>query len=55
MVYVAIVTQLTRNSQFITLIFLIFSVCEGVLGLTILGAIARTFGGDYLNSFSLRG
>jgi len=36
---------------FITLIYLIFSVCEGALGLTILVVISRRFGGDYLSRF----
>nr|YP_010175311.1 NADH dehydrogenase subunit 4L [Friesea gretae]QSL98429.1 NADH dehydrogenase subunit 4L [Friesea gretae] len=39
--------------SFIAVVFLVFSVCEGALGLTILVGFSRAFGGDYLNAFSL--
>nr|ATD53072.1 NADH dehydrogenase subunit 4L [Paphnutius ruficeps] len=35
------------------MIFLSFSVCEGVLGLSVLVSLIRSHGNDYLNSFSL--
>ena len=35
------------------IVYLIFRVCEGALGLTILVAMARRFGGDYLRRFRL--
>nr|UPL65321.1 NADH dehydrogenase subunit 4L [Opistholeptus burmanus] len=35
------------------IIFLIFSVCEGALGLGILVNMIRSHGNDYLSSFSL--
>lgn len=33
--------------------FLVFSVCEGVLGLSILVLIIRTYGNDYFQRFNL--
>jgi len=38
---------------YFTIIFLTFSVCEGVLGLSILISIIRTHGNDYFNNFSI--
>nr|YP_003856691.1 NADH dehydrogenase subunit 4L [Mekongiana xiangchengensis]ADK77632.1 NADH dehydrogenase subunit 4L [Mekongiana xiangchengensis] len=35
------------------LIFLVFSVCEGALGLSILVSMVRSYGNDFFNSFSL--
>nr|ATF28561.1 NADH dehydrogenase subunit 4L [Aphrophora alni] len=35
------------------MVFLCFSVCEGVLGLSILICLIRSHGNDYLNSFSM--
>nr|YP_009730015.1 NADH dehydrogenase subunit 4L [Tagasta indica]YP_010892336.1 NADH dehydrogenase subunit 4L [Tagasta tonkinensis]QHX99920.1 NADH dehydrogenase subunit 4L [Tagasta indica]WJO90069.1 NADH dehydrogenase subunit 4L [Tagasta tonkinensis] len=35
------------------LIFLVFSVCEGSLGLSILVSMIRSYGNDFFNSFSL--
>nr|AWN56295.1 NADH dehydrogenase subunit 4L [Mahanarva spectabilis] len=39
--------------RYFGLIFLSFSVCEGVLGLSILVSLIRSHGNDYLKSFSL--
>nr|QOL00708.1 NADH dehydrogenase subunit 4L [Omocestus haemorrhoidalis] len=36
---------------FFPVIFLVFSVCEGVLGLSILVSMIRSHGNDFLNSF----
>nr|YP_009532945.1 NADH dehydrogenase subunit 4L [Euclimacia badia]AYG51280.1 NADH dehydrogenase subunit 4L [Euclimacia badia] len=33
--------------------FLIFSVCEGVLGLSVLVSLIRTHGNDYFQSFNI--
>nr|YP_009469534.1 NADH dehydrogenase subunit 4L [Tenebrio obscurus]AVE14893.1 NADH dehydrogenase subunit 4L [Tenebrio obscurus] len=41
------------NDYFFSMIFLTFSVCEGVLGLSILVSLIRTHGNDYFQSFSL--
>lgn len=37
----------------IRVIFLVFRVCEGALGLSILVSIIRTHGNDYFQSFSI--
>nr|ALO76871.1 NADH deshydrogenase subunit 4L [Ischnomera caerulea] len=46
-------TSSLGNEQFFVMIFLTFSVCEGVLGLSILISLIRTHGNDYFQSFSL--
>lgn len=38
---------------FFPVIFLVFSVCEGALGLSILVSIIRSHGNDFFNSFGL--
>nr|AYM85073.1 NADH dehydrogenase subunit 4L [Spathosternum nigrotaeniatum] len=38
---------------FFPIIFLVFSVCEGALGLSILVSMIRSHGNDFFNSFSL--
>nr|YP_010620354.1 NADH dehydrogenase subunit 4L [Ethope himachala]WAX37330.1 NADH dehydrogenase subunit 4L [Ethope himachala] len=38
---------------YMLMIFLVFSVCEGALGLSILVSMIRTHGNDYFQSFSL--
>nr|YP_010894985.1 NADH dehydrogenase subunit 4L [Apystomyia elinguis]WJW73498.1 NADH dehydrogenase subunit 4L [Apystomyia elinguis] len=38
---------------FFSMIFLVFSVCEGALGLSILVSMIRTHGNDYFQSFSV--
>nr|WIM00483.1 NADH dehydrogenase subunit 4L [Elymnias malelas] len=38
---------------YILMVFLVFSVCEGVLGLSILVSIIRFYGNDYLQGFNL--
>nr|YP_009689574.1 NADH dehydrogenase subunit 4l [Paratrichobius longicrus]QEG77653.1 NADH dehydrogenase subunit 4l [Paratrichobius longicrus] len=38
---------------YILLIFLVFSVCEGALGLSILVSMIRTHGNDYFQSFNM--
>nr|ARH54022.1 NADH dehydrogenase subunit 4L [Stricticollis tobias] len=41
------------SEYFFSMIFLTFTVCEGVLGLSLLVSIIRTHGNDYFNSFNL--
>nr|ALO77093.1 NADH deshydrogenase subunit 4L [Paramarygmus sp. PAR01] len=41
------------NDYFFSMIFLTFSVCEGVLGLSLLVSLIRTHGNDYFQSFSI--
>nr|YP_010621015.1 NADH dehydrogenase subunit 4L [Periplaneta japonica]WAX39398.1 NADH dehydrogenase subunit 4L [Periplaneta japonica] len=36
---------------FFSMVFLTFSVCEGVLGLSILVSMIRSFGNDYFQSY----
>lgn len=38
---------------YILIVFLVFSVCEGSLGLSILVSIIRTHGNDYFQRFNL--
>nr|AST23820.1 NADH dehydrogenase subunit 4L [Lymantria sp. AN-2017] len=38
---------------YMLMVFLVFSVCEGVLGLSILISMIRTHGSDYFQSFNL--
>nr|ARH54347.1 NADH dehydrogenase subunit 4L [Cyrtanaspis phalerata] len=42
-----------NNEFFFSMIFLIFSVCEGTLGLSILVSLIRTHGNDYFQSFNV--
>nr|YP_009499389.1 NADH dehydrogenase subunit 4L [Comparmustilia sphingiformis]AWT58394.1 NADH dehydrogenase subunit 4L [Comparmustilia sphingiformis] len=39
--------------MYMLMVFLVFSVCEGCLGLSILVSMIRTHGNDYFQSFSL--
>nr|YP_010470886.1 NADH dehydrogenase subunit 4L [Cteniopinus ruber]UVF38387.1 NADH dehydrogenase subunit 4L [Cteniopinus ruber] len=41
------------NDFFFSMVFLTFSVCEGVLGLSVLVSLIRTHGNDYFQSFSV--
>lgn len=38
---------------YILMMFLVFSVCEGALGLSILVSIIRTYGNNYFQSFNI--
>nr|SPP23390.1 NADH dehydrogenase subunit 4L [Archon apollinus] len=42
-----------QYDMYMLMIFLLFSVCEGALGLSILVSMIRTHGNDYFQSFSL--
>jgi NADH-ubiquinone oxidoreductase chain 4L len=42
-----------RREGYISLVFLIFSVAEGRLGLSILVSVVRSHGGDYFKRFNL--
>nr|AHX84199.1 NADH dehydrogenase subunit 4L [Catocala sp. XY-2014] len=39
--------------MYMLMVFLVFSVCEGALGLSILVSLIRTHGNDYFQSFNL--
>nr|AXS65757.1 NADH dehydrogenase subunit 4L [Tenebrionoidea sp. 21 KM-2017] len=41
------------NEYFFSMVFLVFTVCEGVLGLSILVSMIRTHGNDYFQSLSV--
>nr|YP_010946371.1 NADH dehydrogenase subunit 4L [Balta hwangorum]YP_010946436.1 NADH dehydrogenase subunit 4L [Balta dissecta]WGO57089.1 NADH dehydrogenase subunit 4L [Balta hwangorum]WGO57154.1 NADH dehydrogenase subunit 4L [Balta dissecta] len=41
------------SELFVVAVFLTFSVCEGALGLSILVSMIRSFGNDYLYSYSM--
>lgn len=45
--------NLIEEDIYILIIFLVFSVCEGALGLSILVSIIRTHGNDYFQGFNL--
>nr|YP_009236804.1 NADH dehydrogenase subunit 4L [Telchinia polis]AMJ17271.1 NADH dehydrogenase subunit 4L [Telchinia polis] len=40
-------------NMYVLMVFLVFSVCEGALGLSILVSMIRTHGNDYFQSFNL--
>nr|YP_009466099.1 NADH dehydrogenase subunit 4L [Pentatomidae sp. GM-2014]AIW65018.1 NADH dehydrogenase subunit 4L [Pentatomidae sp. GM-2014] len=41
------------HELYISLIFLVFTVCEGALGLSVLVSLVRSQGNDYLSSMSI--
>nr|YP_010277768.1 NADH dehydrogenase subunit 4L [Cylindromyia intermedia]UHY94309.1 NADH dehydrogenase subunit 4L [Cylindromyia intermedia] len=45
--------NLINYEFFFSMMFLTFSVCEGVLGLSILVSMIRTHGNDYFQSFNI--
>nr|QVL29404.1 NADH dehydrogenase subunit 4L [Ceratitis rosa] len=45
--------SLMEYMSFFSMMFLIFSVCEGALGLSILVSMIRTHGNDYFQSFNV--
>lgn len=44
---------LGREGEYILMMFLVFVVCEGALGLSILVRIIRTHGNNYFQSFGI--
>nr|YP_010044304.1 NADH dehydrogenase subunit 4L [Cerace xanthocosma]QPF22954.1 NADH dehydrogenase subunit 4L [Cerace xanthocosma] len=42
-----------QMNMYMLMVFLVFSVCEGALGLSILVSMIRTHGNDYFQSFNL--
>nr|YP_009114171.1 NADH dehydrogenase subunit 4L [Elymnias hypermnestra]AHH92966.1 NADH dehydrogenase subunit 4L [Elymnias hypermnestra] len=51
--FMLMLLSMIKYDLYILMIFLVFSVCEGVLGLSILVSIIRFYGNDYLQSFNL--
>lgn len=51
-IFLFIYLNFLNYEQYFSIFFLVFSVCEGVLGLSILVAIIRSHGNDYFFRFS---
>nr|YP_009045706.1 NADH dehydrogenase subunit 4L [Ideopsis similis]AIC83189.1 NADH dehydrogenase subunit 4L [Ideopsis similis]AIW06178.1 NADH dehydrogenase subunit 4L [Ideopsis vulgaris] len=51
--FLQIYLMMINYNMYMLMIFLVFSVCEGVLGLSILVSMIRTHGNDYFQSFNL--
>nr|YP_009257675.1 NADH dehydrogenase subunit 4L [Chrysoperla externa]ANH54428.1 NADH dehydrogenase subunit 4L [Chrysoperla externa] len=52
--YLLFLMYMNYNYEYyFTMIFLVFSVCEGALGLSILVSMIRTHGNDYFQSFNV--
>nr|WJJ67814.1 NADH dehydrogenase subunit 4L [Scathophaga stercoraria] len=45
--------NMLESNLFFIMMFLVFSVCEGSLGLSILVSMIRTHGNDYFQSFNI--
>nr|YP_009045464.1 NADH dehydrogenase subunit 4L [Euploea core]AHA03815.1 NADH dehydrogenase subunit 4L [Euploea core] len=45
--------MMINYNMYMLMVFLVFSVCEGALGLSILISMIRTHGNDYFQSFNL--
>nr|YP_010481470.1 NADH dehydrogenase subunit 4l [Apatura iris]QVX31426.1 NADH dehydrogenase subunit 4l [Apatura iris] len=45
--------MMINNNMYMLMVFLVFSVCEGALGLSILVSMIRTHGNDYFHSYNL--
>lgn len=51
--FIIIYLVILEYNIYILVVFLVFSVCEGVLGLSILVSIIRTHGNDYFQRYNL--
>nr|YP_010587284.1 NADH dehydrogenase subunit 4L [Allobaccha apicalis]WAB45764.1 NADH dehydrogenase subunit 4L [Allobaccha apicalis] len=45
--------NLLNYENYFSMVFMTFSVCEGVLGLSILVSMIRMYGNDYFQSFNI--
>nr|YP_009995528.1 NADH dehydrogenase subunit 4L [Ferdinandea cuprea]QNQ07369.1 NADH dehydrogenase subunit 4L [Ferdinandea cuprea] len=45
--------NMLNYENYFMMVFMTFSVCEGVLGLSILVSMIRTYGNDYFQSFNI--
>nr|YP_009825434.1 NADH dehydrogenase subunit 4L [Malaza carmides]QIU83249.1 NADH dehydrogenase subunit 4L [Malaza carmides] len=54
-VYLMMVIYLSfiEFDMYMLMVFLVFSVCEGALGISILVSMIRSYGNDYFQSFNL--
>nr|UFZ12887.1 NADH dehydrogenase subunit 4L [Corydalus sp. 2 YLJ-2021a] len=48
-----VILSLYNYESYFSMFFLVFSVCEGALGLGILVSMIRSHGNDYFNSFNI--
>nr|YP_010526943.1 NADH dehydrogenase subunit 4L [Dolbina paraexacta]YP_010952602.1 NADH dehydrogenase subunit 4L [Dolbina tancrei]UXR12280.1 NADH dehydrogenase subunit 4L [Dolbina paraexacta]WMQ52948.1 NADH dehydrogenase subunit 4L [Dolbina tancrei] len=51
--FMLVYLMLIDYDMYMLMVFLVFSVCEGSLGLSILVSMIRTHGNDYFQSFNL--
>nr|YP_010952615.1 NADH dehydrogenase subunit 4L [Sphingulus mus]WMQ52961.1 NADH dehydrogenase subunit 4L [Sphingulus mus] len=51
--FLLVYLMLIDYDMYMLMVFLVFSVCEGSLGLSILVSMIRTHGNDYFQSFNL--
>nr|AII02527.1 NADH dehydrogenase subunit 4L [Acronicta psi] len=51
--FLLIYLMFINYDMYMLMVFLVFSVCEGALGLSILVSMIRTHGNDYFQSFNL--
>nr|YP_009183761.1 NADH dehydrogenase subunit 4L [Heliothis subflexa]ALN38371.1 NADH dehydrogenase subunit 4L [Heliothis subflexa] len=51
--FMLIYLMMIDYDMYMLMVFLVFSVCEGALGLSILVSMIRTHGNDYFQSFNL--
>nr|YP_010327099.1 NADH dehydrogenase subunit 4L [Niphonyx segregata]UNP54361.1 NADH dehydrogenase subunit 4L [Niphonyx segregata] len=51
--FLLVYLSMIENDLYMLMVFLVFSVCEGALGLSILVSMIRTHGNDYFQSFNL--
>nr|YP_010895245.1 NADH dehydrogenase subunit 4L [Psilota anthracina]WJW73810.1 NADH dehydrogenase subunit 4L [Psilota anthracina] len=45
--------NMMNYENYFSMVFMTFSVCEGVLGLSILVSMIRSYGNDYFQSFNI--
>nr|YP_010610976.1 NADH dehydrogenase subunit 4L [Rhingia campestris]YP_010610989.1 NADH dehydrogenase subunit 4L [Rhingia xanthopoda]WAP91810.1 NADH dehydrogenase subunit 4L [Rhingia campestris]WAP91823.1 NADH dehydrogenase subunit 4L [Rhingia xanthopoda] len=45
--------NMLNYENYFSMVFMTFSVCEGVLGLSILVSMIRSYGNDYFQSFNI--
>nr|YP_010947263.1 NADH dehydrogenase subunit 4L [Andraca trilochoides]WGO62275.1 NADH dehydrogenase subunit 4L [Andraca trilochoides] len=50
--FLLLLLSFVEYDMYMLMVFLVFSVCEGSLGLSILVSMIRTHGNDYFQSFS---
>nr|AII02553.1 NADH dehydrogenase subunit 4L [Urodus decens] len=51
--FLQLMLMMINNELYMLMVFLVFSVCEGALGLSILVSLIRTHGNDYFQSLNL--